>query len=1035
MTPERWQEVKDLLAAALERPPQERSGYLDRICSEPALRREVESLLAAQDQGDGSFLERLATADGEPLKPGDKIGPYEILAHIGAGGMGVVYRARDSRLEREVAIKILAPGLLANDAARNRFRKEALALARLNHANIAAVYDVGEQGGADYLVMECVPGLSLAEKLKSGFLREKEISSLGSQIAAALEEAHEQGIIHRDLKPANVMVTTKGQAKVLDFGLAKLLRPSADVATTQSLAETQALVGTLPYMSPEQLQGEPVDARTDIHALGLVLYEMSSGSRLFQQESIPQLTDAILHQKPTSLRTINPKASAALEKIILRCLAKEREGRYASAGQVRSELDALQPQPIVSSWKATLRQPVIMGLLLAVLGVLGLFGYLSHVRQSRALWAEKVVLPKVSQLITSDQPFAALRLLRTAEPYAQPSPNLVRARDILKPSTVSIETMPAGARIYIRDYNDIQDNKDSPGWAFLGISPLKTSDIPLRTYFRIRVSKNGFDTSETVSTAGPGSSVHISLHALNTSPPGMVWVNGAEAADNATFPAPPMELRGYWIDRYEVTNREFKKFVDSGGYRKHEYWKEPFIRDRRALSWELATAQFRDATGRPGPSTWQFGTYLEGTADFPVAGVSWYEAAAYARFAGKSLPTVYHWYRAAGLGAHSDILRLSNFDGHGPAEVGSYSGLGPFGTYDMAGNVKEWVLNPAGDRRYILGGAWNEPPYLYSLPDARKPFDRTATFGFRCIKYDSALPAALTGPVAFASRDRRNDKPANDQAFQIYLRLHSYDKTDLKPAIESVDDNSPYWRMEKVTFRAGYGDERVIARLYLPRGAVAPYQAVVYFPGVDAFTARSPEELQDDPFEFVVRSGRALMFPSYKGMLERGPGAYYHLLGRPNEWAEMNLQWSKDLGRSLDYLQTRPEIDSRKIAFCGFSLGAAMAPRLIAVEPRFKAAVLLSGGSFEKVPAEVDSWNFAPHVRIPVLMLNGRDDFRFPLESSQIPLFRLLGTPEKDKRHLLFDGGHVNLVTRPELIKDILDWLDQYLGPVSSQAQ
>ena len=339
MTPERWREVKKVLAAALERAPQERSAYLDQACSEPALRREVESLLVVHDQDD-SFIERLASK-GEPLTTGDRIGPYEILARIGSGGMGIVYRAIDTRLEREVAIKVLSVGLLIDEDARRRFRREALALAKLNHANIAAVYDVGEQGGTDYLVMEYVTGLSLAEKIKSGALGEKEISSLGSQIAAALEEAHDRGVIHRDLKPANLMVTPKGQAKVLDFGLAKLLLPFSEVATTQSFAESQALVGTLPYMAPEQLQGEPVDARTDIHALGLVLYEMASGHRLFQQDSIPRLSDAILHQQPVTPRAFNSRVSPELERIVLKCLEKEPENRYQSAKELGVDLHRL----------------------------------------------------------------------------------------------------------------------------------------------------------------------------------------------------------------------------------------------------------------------------------------------------------------------------------------------------------------------------------------------------------------------------------------------------------------------------------------------------------------------------------------------------------------------------------------------------------------------------------------------------------------------------------------------------------------------
>ena len=180
----------------------------------------------------------------------------------------------------------------------------------------------------------------------------------------------------------------------------------------------------------------------------------------------------------------------------------------------------------------------------------------------------------------------------------------------------------------------------------------------------------------------------------------------------------------------------------------------------------------------------------------------------------------------------------------------------------------------------------------------------------------------------------------------------------------------------------------------------------------------------------IVRSGRALILPAYKGTLERGPATYYHWLGQPNLWREMNLQWSKDLGRSIDYLETRKDIDTGKLAYLGFSLGGAVGPLLIAVEPRFKVAVLIGGGSFERVPPEVDSWNFAPRVKIPVLMQNGRDDFFFTVEASQLPLFRLLGTPEKDKRHLLYDGAH-NIYSRLDLARDMLDWLDHYLGPVN----
>src|SRR5882724_6758932 len=214
---------------------------------------------------------------------GQTLGHYRILEKVGAGGMGVVYRARDEQLDRDVAVKVLPPGTLSDDAARRHFRKEAMALAKLNHPNIETVYEFGSQDGMDFLVMEYVPGKTLADRLTRGTLPEKEVIALGIQIAAALEEAHERGIVHRDLKPANIAITAKGRAKILDFGLAKLLRPVSE-GTTEIFTDSQAAAGTLPYMPPEQLMGDPVDARADIYTIGAVLYEMATDRRAFPEE-------------------------------------------------------------------------------------------------------------------------------------------------------------------------------------------------------------------------------------------------------------------------------------------------------------------------------------------------------------------------------------------------------------------------------------------------------------------------------------------------------------------------------------------------------------------------------------------------------------------------------------------------------------------------------------------------------------------------------------------------------------------------------
>jgi len=275
---------------------------------------------------------------------GQKLGHYRVDEKIGAGGMGEVYRARDEHLERDVAIKVLPAGTLGDESARKRFRKEALALSKLNHPNIATVFDFDTQDGVDFLVMEHIAGRVLSEKLTAGPLAEKEIARLGMQMAEGLAAAHAENIIHRDLKPGNLRLMPDGRLKILDFGLAKLLRPAPDEAVTaESLSQSQlgAAAGTLPYMAPEQLRGEEVDARTDIYAAGCVLYELATAQRPFPVTQGPKLIDAILHQAPVPPSDLNPQVSPGLETVILKALDKEPDRRYQSARDLRADLDRL----------------------------------------------------------------------------------------------------------------------------------------------------------------------------------------------------------------------------------------------------------------------------------------------------------------------------------------------------------------------------------------------------------------------------------------------------------------------------------------------------------------------------------------------------------------------------------------------------------------------------------------------------------------------------------------------------------------------
>jgi dienelactone hydrolase len=283
----------------------------------------------------------------------------------------------------------------------------------------------------------------------------------------------------------------------------------------------------------------------------------------------------------------------------------------------------------------------------------------------------------------------------------------------------------------------------------------------------------------------------------------------------------------------------------------------------------------------------------------------------------------------------------------------------------------------------------------------------------------------LAAEIGTLQRDPASLEPVSDELFQAYRRLYDYDPTPLDPELSSTNDSNEAWREEQVSVRAAYGDERLPIRLFLPKSGTSPLQAIVYFPGSDAVMTSSSQHLSLRLADFLVKSGRILVYPIYQGTYERritgGRG--------PNVLRDLLIQRGKDLRRSLDYLETRPDVDRSRVAFYGLSLGAQLGPLFLAIEPRFRTGVFLAGG-FETwdMPPESDPVNFAPHVRTPVLMVNGREDFDLPYATAQLPMFRMLGTPAAQKRHAVLEGGHIPLHPN-EAIRVVLDWLDEQLGP------
>ena len=1078
--------IKSIFWNAIEKKTtEERVTYLDQMCaSNSELRIKIENLIKLHDNA-GDFLESPIIDPDVTLNdlpqtegPGAVIGHFKLLEKIGEGGMAVVYMAEQTEpIRRKVALKIIKLGMDTKSVIA-RFEAERQALAMMGHPNIAKVFDAGAtETGRPYFVMELVHGVSITAYCDKNKLDTRQRLDLMVQVCHAVQHAHQKGIIHRDIKPSNVLVTMhddKPVPKVIDFGIAK--------ATNQRLTEKTVFtryahfIGTPAYISPEQAQmsGLGVDTRTDIYSLGVLLYELLTGVTPFDAEILhkagyteiqriicetdplkPSTKLGTLGQTLTSIalcRQVNPDSLHKLLKgdldwIAIKCIEKDRSRRYETAHALAEDIERyLRNEPILAHspslmyraqkfWgrhRSHINTAAIIIVLLSALVVT----VVMYRRASNLQWAKGEALPEVVELVKEGNYVEAFSLAQKARKYIPQDETLMDLWPCIS-KDYSITSTPVGASIFCRAYAAM----DEP-WQYLGQSPLENITLP-QVMYRWKIEKEGFDTYECVTE----NSFEVRLQEEDF-PGEMVWINPwtvdihtASYSESTTVEAP-----AYLIDKHEVTNEGFKEFVDSGGYENQEYWVESnFLKDGLKISWDQAVSEFVDKTGQLGPATWENGTYPEGQAKYPVSGVSWFEAIAYARFTGKSLPTVHHWQQAACVMEPLVIVPFSNFGFEGPAPVGSHPGMGRTGLYDMAGNVKEWCLNAtddSGNSRYLLGGGWGEPTYMFTTEDSRSPWNRSSLNGFRCVQYqhgEESLPRILFEPFGlFPTRDYSNLEPFTEEEFRSLKAQYQYDRIPLNPVVENVESSSPFWRKEKITFDAAYGGERVIAYLFLPKAGKPPYQTVVFFPGVGAVYDESFNVLPDrEMTEYIIMNRRALLFPIYKGTYER-PAA----LGRvwtpssvvktPLAYRDWTIQMAKDLSRCIDYLETRDDINSDRIAYYGMSWGALLGPIMLAVEDRLDTGIFVVGGipPFE-MPRSFDTALYAQRVKVPVLMVNGKEDTLVRFKTMQIPMYELLGTPGEHKQHKLYPGGHgVFGLFYQQIQKDVLDWLGRYLGPV-----
>jgi len=1084
MKTERWEHIERLYHASLELRQESREAFLQEACAgDEALRREVAALVACDGKA-ASFIETPALEIAAKALAGDaqtadqtqapnsiaaprRIGPYQVLALLGKGGMGEVYLALDTRLGRRVAIKLLPAEFTAAAERVSRFAQEARAASAFNHPNIITIYEIDDIENTHYIVTEYVEGETLRRRLDAGPLNLQEALDFAIQIATALEAAHHAGIIHRDIKPGNVMVRPDGYIKVLDFGLAKLVEPStASLDAERSMeagvnTETGLVMGTPPCMSPEQARGEKVDARTDIFSLGIVLYEMVAGRAPFAGATTSEMIAAILRDEPAPLGECAPDAPPEMERILSKALRKNRDERYQTVNELLVDLKQLKRQLEQSAyttakrWAGGLRRRRLIAACALVVVVTG--GGWLYWRNTKLNQA-KAVLPRIEELAQAERFFEAYDLAIEAQRYLPSDPTLTRLMRTMA-DDLSVVTDPPGAEVYLKRFAPDEPGH-FPARQLIGVTPISHRQIARGAYV-VSIEKEGYAGLERTVTGlmlrsggllMPSPPVSLEAKMIETAkvPSRMAFVPGGDYRlwSWARPTDKSVRLDAFFIDKYEVTNREYKEFISAGGYMKREYWRHPIVKDRREIAWDDAIREFKDRTGLPGPRSWTNQDFPEGKAEHPVTDISWYEAAAYAAFRGKELPTVFQWEKAARNNGRmrgtvsyytmpwgpftGTIERRANFSGRGTLPVESLEfGQSPFGCYHMAGNVAEWCGNESPEGFTVTGGSWEDPPYLFGNYGAYPGSFTSGKLGFRCVLNAPGATGDQGAMPLLSEAQVPVYKPASEASFRAWQGYYRYAQPPLDAQIVDVKETED-WRREKITYVGAEG-ERAIAYLYLPKHYPPPWQVIQFMPGDAVFQGLTsiPVRVEASLAPFI-KSGRAVLAVVLKGFPEREwPPNRIPPSEETIEYRDQVLNWTADQRRGLDYAVTRSDLDAGRVAYYVVSVGDSRKIVLPAVETRYRSVILIAAGLRQhdtRVLPEINPVNLLPQIRAPKLLLHGRYDETALLKSMAEPLQRLLRGP---KRIVLYDGGHT---PQPEIsVPPINSWLDETMGPVRRQ--
>jgi eukaryotic-like serine/threonine-protein kinase len=652
-------------------------------------------------------------------------------------------------------------------------------------------------------------------------------------------------------------------------------------------------------------------------------------------------------------------------------------------------------------------------------------------------WARDSGMDEIETLVADGDIDAAYVLARRVEELLPDEPDMDEIWQSFSWRT-SLITDPDGAQVYWRSYE-----RPEGDWQNLGMSPIHDIHVPYGASV-LRFEAQGYLPLQRV--IGGGMQVTVDLPVEEEPEAGFISVNPetyvletkASLPDGfvrvpgwtALLDGEVHKFRDFFLGRHEVRNNEYQEFIDAGGYRRRDLWEHKFVNDSSELTFDEAMALFVDSTGRPGPAAWVGGTYPDGEDDYPVAGVSWYEAAAYARFAGYELPTVHHWRRAFAVAILAWELRASNVEGEKAVAVGEHASIGWTGTYDMLGNVREWCFNAASDgQQVIVGGAWDDAPYMVensiSAPHSLAPLDRSSRNGIRlAATHDEGRLVSLAREPVADLEPAPIPVPVSDEVFAAQLSNFDYDRSELNAAIEETVEFR-HWSRQRVTIDTSDGTSRIPVYVYLPKRESSRHSAVMYWPGAASYVFDSLDQSRFQ-LDFLLRNGRAVVLPVLDGMYER----------RAATWPDWSSQSGRDLAieqvreyrRVIDYLETRPDIAFEDLGYSGYSWGGRVGAILLAVEDRIKAGILNQAGINPGVHPDIDVVHFLPRVNAPVLHFSGRYDTDFRFETSSRPFFDRLGTPDEHKRHVVEPTGHF---VSPAVVKgETLDWLDKYLGPV-----